>query len=335
MFFVDTARIHVKAGDGGNGCVSFRREKFVPRGGPDGGDGGRGGNVILRVDPTLSTLMDFRYRQYYSAGRGQNGAGARKHGKDGEDLVLKVPPGTLVKDAESQEVIYDLVNPGDEVILARGGRGGRGNAHFATPTRRAPRIAEEGTPGEERWVILELKLLADVGLVGMPNAGKSTLISRISGAKPKIAGYPFTTLVPNLGVVWLGPGSSFVVADIPGLIEGAHRGAGLGHEFLRHVERTKVIVHVVDAAREGGDPVEAFDTIMNELRLYSTGLVKKNMIVAVNKIDLPEGQINLPRLIQVLHEDRGFELYPISALTGQGVPELVNAMWRAVESARA
>lgn len=299
----------------------------MPRGGPDGGDGGRGGSVILEVDPTLSTLMDFRYKKHYKAERGENGAGARKHGRDGADLVLKVPPGTLVKDVDTGEILYDLVNPHERVVIARGGRGGRGNPHFATPTNRAPRIADEGAPGEEKRIILELKLIADVGLVGMPNAGKSTLIASISRARPKIANYPFTTLVPNLGVVTNEDGTSFVVADIPGLLEGAHRGVGLGHDFLRHIERTRILVHVIDMARSDMNEVlRDFDVVMDELSQYSESLAKKPMIIAANKIDMPQGRANLDSVSQMLAHDRGFELYAISALTGEGVPALVEAM---------
>lgn len=325
LMFYDTAKIFVKAGDGGNGCVSFRREKYVPEGGPDGGDGGRGGNVILRADGGLRTLVDFHYQRRYQAGRGQHGRGKNQHGRNGEDLVVRVPAGTLVRDAESGELLADLVDDGQEVVVARGGRGGRGNARFAGPRDRAPKIAEKGEPGEERWLEMELKLLADVGLVGFPNAGKSTLISRVSRARPKVAPYPFTTLVPNLGVVSLGEGVSFVLADIPGLIEGAHRGAGLGHRFLRHTERTRLLVHVIDTAgTEGRDPVEDFYVVNRELSCYSPALVEKVRLVAANKMDLPEAEENLKRLKTALGER--YEIFPVSAVTGLGIGPLLSRM---------
>ncbi|HHV62381.1 MAG TPA: GTPase ObgE [Firmicutes bacterium] len=324
--FIDTAKIFVKAGDGGPGCVSFRREKYVPRGGPDGGDGGDGGDVIVRVDPGLTTLMDFRYRRHYKAERGQRGMGSNMSGRDGEDLVIRVPPGTVIRDAETGEEIADLVEIGDSVVVARGGRGGRGNARFVTPTRRAPRIAEEGKPGEERWLLLELKLLADVGLVGLPNVGKSTLISRISAARPKIADYPFTTLVPNLGVVALEGGRSFVVADMPGLISGAHKGAGLGHEFLRHVERTRVLAHVLDLSCPAGrDPIEDFNIINNELALHDPGLLKRPMVVVGNKLDSP-GAIDTFERVKAYCKSKNLEVYGVSALTGEGVKEFLYAL---------
>lgn len=323
--FVDTAEIYVKAGDGGRGAVSFRREKYVPAGGPDGGDGGDGGNVIVQADGSMHTLMDLRHKRHYRAENGQPGAGANKHGRNGANEVIRVPPGTVVRDAATGEVLADLVSPGQSAIVARGGKGGRGNARFATPTRQAPRFAQPGTPGEERWLELELKLLADVGLVGLPNVGKSTLISRISAARPKIADYPFTTLVPNLGVVDAGDGKSFVVADIPGLIEGAHAGAGLGHEFLRHVERTRVLVHVLDLAALDRDPVRDFEVVERELRLYSPELTARPTLVAANKIDVPQGRSRLDRVQEALGS-RGLRIYAISAVTGEGVRELVSAM---------
>jgi GTP-binding protein len=325
MHFVDEAVIHVKAGNGGNGCVAFRREKFVPRGGPAGGDGGRGGHVILLADPSVKTLVDLHLQRTYKAENGQHGQGSNKHGADGKDLVIRVPVGTVVYDAETGELIADLVKVGQRVIVARGGRGGRGNAAFATPTRQTPVFAELGEPGEERTLRLELKLLADVGIIGYPNVGKSTLISRISAARPKIADYPFTTLVPNLGTVRV-DNFSFVVADLPGLIEGAHRGVGLGHQFLRHAERTSLLLHMVDiAAVEGRDPICDFETINEELRLYSPELAKKPQIVVANKMDLPNARENLQRCLPYWRE-RGYEVFAISALTGEGIEPLVYRM---------
>jgi GTP-binding protein len=320
--FYDRAKIFVKGGDGGNGCVAFRREKYVPEGGPSGGDGGRGGDVVFLADEGLRTLMDFRYRRHYKAGRGAHGLGKNMHGRSGGDLVVRVPAGTVVKLADTAEVLADLVEHGREYIVARGGRGGRGNARFATSQNKAPTMAENGEPGEERWLDLELKLLADVGLVGFPNAGKSTLIASVSAAKPKIADYPFTTLTPNLGVVRVGEGSSFVMADIPGLIEGAHTGAGLGHEFLRHVERTRLLIHVIDMGGAGGrDPVEDYRIINRELELYSPRLARRPQLVAANKMDLPEAAEHLPRLREEIGGHR--EIFAVSAATGEGLQELL------------
>ncbi len=331
MHFVDEAVIHVKAGNGGNGCVAFRREKFVPRGGPAGGDGGRGGHVILLADPSVKTLVDLHLQRTYKAENGQHGQGSNKHGADGKDLVIRVPVGTVVYDAETGELIADLVKAGQRVIVARGGRGGRGNAAFATPTRQTPVFAELGEPGEERTLRLELKLLADVGIIGYPNVGKSTLISRISAARPKIADYPFTTLVPNLGTVRV-DNFSFVVADLPGLIEGAHKGVGLGHQFLRHAERTSLLLHMVDiAAVEGRDPICDFETINEELRLYSPELAKKPQIVVANKMDLPNAHENLRRCLPYWRE-RGYEVFAISALTGEGIEPLVYRMAELVKA---
>lgn len=320
--FYDKAKIYVKGGDGGNGCVAFRREKYVPDGGPWGGDGGRGGNIIFQVDEGLRTLVDFRYHRHYKAERGQHGMGKNMHGRSGEDLVLRVPVGTIVRDADTGRKIADLVKNGQEVVVARGGRGGRGNTRFVTLNNKAPKMAEKGEPGEERWLALELKLLADVGLVGFPNAGKSTLISRVSAARPKIADYPFTTLVPNLGVVRVNGDTSFVMADIPGLIEGAHTGAGLGHEFLRHVERTRVLVHVLDMAGTGGrDPIDDLAVINRELALYNARLASRPMLVAANKMDLPGADENLARLRIELADK--YTIYPISAVTGEGLEPLL------------
>jgi GTP-binding protein len=331
MHFVDEAVIQVKAGNGGNGCVAFRREKFVPRGGPAGGDGGRGGHVILLADPSVKTLVDLHLQRTYKAENGQHGQGSNKHGADGKDLVIRVPVGTVVYDAETGELIADLVKAGQRVVVARGGRGGWGNAAFATPTRQTPVFAELGEPGEERTLRLELKLLADVGIIGYPNVGKSTLISRISAARPKIADYPFTTLVPNLGTVRV-DNFSFVVADLPGLIEGAHKGVGLGHQFLRHAERTSLLLHMVDiAAVEGRDPICDFETINEELRLYSHELAKKPQIVVANKMDLPNAHENLQRCLPYWRQ-RGYEVFAISALTGEGIEPLVYRMAELVKA---
>lgn len=320
--FYDQAKIFVKGGDGGNGCIAMRREKYVPEGGPWGGDGGRGGNVILRADEGLRTLVDFRYKRHYKSGRGRHGEGKNKYGASGEHLVIRVPVGTVVRDAEDGTFIADLTENGQEVLAARGGRGGRGNAHFASFHNKVPRMAEKGEPGEERWLELELKLLADVGLVGFPNAGKSTLISSVSAAKPKIADYPFTTLTPNLGVVRLEDERSFVVADIPGLIEGANTGAGLGHDFLRHVERTRLLVHVLDTAgSEGRDPVDDLQVTNQELFLYNPAIAKKPQVIAANKMDLPGAVENLARIKEAYAGQ--YDIFPISAATGSGIKDLL------------
>jgi len=329
--FVDRVKIHVKAGDGGHGCVSFRREKYVPRGGPDGGDGGDGGDVILVADPQLHTLYDFYHQVHFRAENGRPGMGKKMKGRDGEDLLLRVPVGTVVRDAETGEILGDLVEPGQRLVVARGGRGGKGNARFATPTNQAPRYAERGRPGEERWLILELKLIADVGLVGLPNAGKSTLLSRISAARPKIADYPFTTLTPNLGVVSLSDERTFVVADLPGLIEGAHRGVGLGLEFLRHVERTRALCQVIDATSE--DPLRDFEVVEKEMALYHPELPQKPRAVALNKIDLLADRTVLEPVRRAL-EERGHTVHFISAVTGEGVRELLETLWRLITRGR-
>ena len=321
--FVDTAKITVRSGNGGNGVVSFHREKYVAAGGPDGGDGGRGGNVVVTVDDHMSTLMDFRYKRKYVAANGMDGQGKRCSGKDGEDLVIKVPRGTVVRDAETGEIICDMSQT-DRFVLARGGNGGWGNKHFATPTRQTPQFAKAGLPGKERTVLLELKLLADVGLVGFPNVGKSTLLSVATKARPKIANYHFTTLFPNLGVVFVDEGVSFVMADIPGIIEGAAEGAGLGHDFLRHIDRCRLLIHIVDVSgSEGRDPVEDFEAINAELKQYSPELAGRKMIVAANKVDiLPPDSDNLERLRSHV-EALGYTLLEISAAAHQGTRELV------------
>ena len=325
MKFIDFAQIHVKAGDGGAGSVSFRREKFVPKGGPDGGNGGRGGSILLRANAHLNTLLDFQFRKQFKAQRGAHGLGSNKTGKSGEDLVIEVPVGTIVRDVSSGGLLGDLTKAGERLSVARGGMGGRGNAEFATSTNQAPREYEVGEPGEERDIELELKLLADVGLVGFPNSGKSTLISVISAAKPKIADYPFTTLVPNLGIVRVAEGASFVVADIPGLIEGAHRGKGLGIQFLRHIERTKILVFLLDGTSE--DIVEDFSVLQKELKLFNKELLGKPLIIAITKIDI----LNEKRLKELKKTRfKGVASIPISAVAGIGVRDLVNEMWKHV-----
>ncbi|WP_305044415.1 GTPase ObgE [Geoalkalibacter sp.] len=334
MHFVDEVKIHVKAGDGGRGCLSFRREKFIPKGGPDGGDGGEGGDVYFLVDSNLSTLMDFRYKVHYKAERGGHGMGKNMHGKNGESLIIRVPPGTLVYDADTDELLADLTTPGEQRLLLKGGRGGRGNARFATSTNRAPRHVQPGTPGEERSLRLELKLLADVGLVGLPNAGKSTLISAVSAARPKIADYPFTTLVPNLGVVAYGGFKSFVMADIPGLIEGAAEGHGLGTRFLRHVERTDLILHLLDLLTpEEQTPEGHFDLINRELARYSPELAQKPQMVVLTKIDVTEVRALLPRYLAYFRE-RGLPVFAVSAVSGEGIAQLVAAVGAELEERR-
>ena len=335
--FIDEAKIRVKAGNGGNGCMAFRREKFVPRGGPSGGDGGKGGDVIMESSERHNTLVHFRFNPEYKAERGRHGEGANKTGREGEDILLKVPVGTIVYDAETGEKVHDFSHADERVVIARGGRGGRGNAQFATSMHQAPREHEDGRPGEERVFRLELKLLADVGLVGYPNVGKSTLISRISAARPKVADYPFTTLEPNLGVVAVGDAKdevSFVVADIPGLIEGAHTGAGLGTQFLRHIERTRLLVHLVDVSDASGRPdvVKDVEVIMDELSSFGAGLETKPMIMVASKIDVanPEKLAKLKRWAT----RKKLKLYPISAVTGEGIDKLKFAMAKEVERLR-
>jgi len=330
--FVDHAKVFVQAGAGGNGCVSFRREKYVPHGGPDGGDGGDGGSVFLEVSSSLSTLSSFRYKRHLRAGRGRHGKGSNKAGRQGDDLVVLVPAGTVV--IEEDFLLTDLTRPGTRWMAAKGGRGGRGNSHFASSTHQTPLEAEPGEPGQERWLTLELKLLAEVGLIGYPNVGKSTLISRISAARPKIADYPFTTLVPNLGVVDRDDERTFVVADIPGLIRGAHEGHGLGIRFLRHVERTRILVHLVDPTLlPGRDPLEDWRIINEELREYSAGLEKKPQIVAITKADTapaPERYLPLARECR----KRRLPFHVISAVTGQGIEELLESIWKQLQSSR-
>lgn len=321
--FVDRVKIHVKGGNGGNGMVSFFRAKYITHGGPDGGDGGRGGDVIFVGDESMGTLMDFRYKRMFKAGNGQDGGKRNCFGKDGESVVIKVPVGTVIREAESGKIMADITKHREEKILIHGGKGGKGNQHFATPTRQAPRYAEPGRVAKEYDVILELKLIADVGLIGFPNVGKSTLLSMVTNANPKIANYHFTTLAPNLGVVEGRYGDSFVLADIPGLVEGASEGVGLGHAFLRHVERTKVFIHVVDAAGvEGDDPVENVRKINQELEAYNPELMKRPQVIAANKTDIPGSEENVERLKEA-YEKEGFEVFPISAATNKGLDELL------------
>jgi GTPase len=321
--FVDEIDVFVKGGDGGAGCISFRRESYVPRGGPDGGDGGAGGDVILEADRSITTLLDFHYRRHYNAERGQHGKGANKQGKSGDDTVLRVPLGTIVSDRDRGEPLGDLTTPGQRLLVARGARGGRGNARFVSSTNRAPRRADLGRAGEERWIHLELKLLADVGVIGFPNAGKSTLVSRLSAATPKIADYPFTTLVPALGIVRVDEHSTFVIADLPGLIAGAAHGKGLGHRFLRHTERTRLLVHLVDLdPMNGREPIQDWQTIQDELAAYSDDLAGRPQIVAANKSELP-GTEERRRAIEDFCAVRGLSFHAISAVTGLGLSALV------------
>jgi GTP-binding protein len=327
MQFIDQAVIFVKAGNGGNGTISFRREKYVPKGGPDGGNGGNGGNVIIRADKQLGTLLDFRYKRSYKAENGENGRGKDQTGKTGVDIVLRVPCGTIVMEGSHRKMVGDLVHEGDQVVVARGGKGGRGNAEFATSTNQAPRIAEPGIPGEECELMLELKLIADVGLVGFPNAGKSTLISVVSAAKPKIADYPFTTLTPNLGIVRYAEGKSFTLADMPGLIKGAHLGKGLGIQFLRHIERTRVLVFLIESISE--DPKRDYEILLNELASYNAALAKKPKIVALTKIDLFEEKA-LKRLKRVSF-GRSIPVIRISAVSREGLQPLLEKMWHALK----
>ncbi len=331
--FIDTAKIFVRSGNGGDGAVSFRREKYVPLGGPDGGDGGRGGDVVLVADNNMTTLLDFKYKRKFEAERGVNGSGSKCYGKDGEKLYIKVPMGTIIRDVETGKIMADLSHPGDTLVVARGGKGGKGNAKFTTPTRQAPNFAEPGMPGEERWVSLELKLLADVGLIGFPNVGKSTLLSMVSKAKPKIANYHFTTLKPNLGVVDVPGISSFVIADIPGIIEGAAEGVGLGLDFLRHIERTRVLIHVVDISGvEGRDPVEDFIKINEELKKYSVKLWDRPQIVAANKSDMLYDESIFENFKAKLDEMGYKNIFKISAATNEGVEALMKEAGRVLST---
>ena len=334
MKFIDEAKIYVKAGDGGRGCISFRREKYVPRGGPDGGDGGKGGDVILVPTTALQTLLDLKYRQHHSADRGGHGGGNNRTGRNSQDIRIRVPVGTLVKDAETGELLADLTEEGLEFTVARGGIGGKGNAFFKTSTNQAPRFSQEGIPGEERTILLELKLLADVGIVGLPNVGKSTFISRVSAARPKIADYPFTTLVPNLGVVRYTDDRSFVVADIPGLIRGASEGHGMGIQFLRHIERTVVLLHILDISGEDeASGWERYETVNTELGRFNPSLLKKPQVVAVNKTDLTEVRERLQKEIDTFAA-KGIKIHTFSAVTGEGLAVVLHAVAAELEKQR-
>ena len=324
MQFIDEVTIHIKAGNGGNGIIAFRKEKFIPKGGPSGGNGGRGGSVILRGDRHLNTLLDFKLRKHIVAERGENGRTKDQVGKSAVDTILRVPRGTVVREVGSKRIVADLVNDGEEIVIAKGGRGGRGNSEFATPTDQAPRRAENGTLGEEKEIVLELKLLADVALVGFPNAGKSTLISVISAAKPKIADYPFTTLTPNLGIVRYADDKSFVVADIPGLLEGAHTGKGLGIQFLRHIERTRVLVFLIEATSD--DTKRDYSVLLNELKSYNVKMAKKPKLIALTKMDLLDDAARKP--LKKISVARGVPVLKISAVTNEGIGELKEAVWK-------
>ena len=334
MKFIDEAEIYVKAGDGGRGCVSFRREKYIPRGGPDGGDGGKGGDVLIIADNGLISLLDFKYKKHYTAERGEHGQGSNCTGKGGEDIVIRVPVGTVIKDTETGEIIEDLTVNGQSIIIAKGGRGGKGNAFFVSSTYQAPKFAQPGEKGEERWLHLELKLLADVGIIGFPNAGKSTLISHISAAKPKIADYPFTTLQPHLGVVKFGEHKDFIVADIPGLIEGAHKGKGLGIKFLKHIERTSLFIHLIDILPQTErDPKKDFEIINKELTAWNPDMAKRPQIVALNKVDVTEAKERLAMLLEFF-KSKDMPTFPISAATGEGLDKLVKYIGRMVARLR-
>ena len=326
--FVDEVAIEVASGDGGDGAVSFRREKYVPRGGPDGGDGGKGGDVLIEASSRLTSLLDFKYRSHFLAEKGSGGKGRKKHGRGGEDCLVMVPLGTVLRDVESGEILADLVRDGQRFVAARGGAGGRGNVHFASSTNRAPRIATKGKPGEELWYRIELKLIADVGLIGLPNAGKSTLLARLTAATPKVADYPFTTLSPQLGVLFFPDRPPCTIADIPGLIEDAHLGAGLGHTFLRHIERTRLLLQVIDASGRDGDPLEQYRMLENELAQYQADLLQRPRLVVLNKIDLLDAEGRQLRELQERFAEAGVTVQPISAMGGQGLPQLISDISR-------
>ena len=321
MAFIDEAKFFVKGGDGGNGCVSFRREKFIPKGGPDGGDGGDGGDVIIEASKRLGSLIDFRYRSHFVAEKGSHGQGKKRHGRNGADCIVIVPIGSIIKDAETDEVIADLIEEGQQLVIAQGGTGGGGNTHFATSTNRSPRIAGKGKPAVERWLRIELKLLADIGLVGLPNAGKSTLLSMLSAAQPKIASYPFTTLEPHLGVMYLDHHTPHIIADIPGLIEGAHKGAGLGHKFLKHIERTRILLHLIDASKTIDEIIEDHQIITQELGRYNETLLSRRKLILLNKTDLLEDKAQFEKLVKIF-SNKDISVLAISALTGSGIDDL-------------
>jgi len=332
MSFIDEVKIFASAGDGGSGCVAFRREKFIPLGGPNGGDGGKGGDLILQVSPQIGTLYDLRLHPHQRAQRGKNGMGSDRHGAGGEDLVIQVPLGTIVKDAETGDIIADMTEPEQQLLLLKGGRGGQGNARFMTSTNKAPKFAQPGEPGEELVIKLELKLMADVGLLGFPSVGKSSFITRVSAARPKIADYPFTTLKPHLGVVQYKNYRTFVMADIPGIIEGAHDGAGLGHRFLRHVERTRILLHLLDPCRtHDSNPLTDYETLNRELALFNPELSEKPQIIVINKIDLPDVQALIPEIVPYF-EKLGLKVFPVSAATGEGIPPLLDEIARVLWS---
>ncbi len=332
MSFVDEAKFYVKGGDGGNGCVSFLREKFIPKGGPDGGHGGKGGDVIIVADESKNSLLDFRYRSHFKAKKGTNGAGRDKHGRNGQDYIIKVPAGSIIKDAESGEVLIDLITHGSRFVAARGGDGGFGNTHFASSTNRTPRKATPGIPGEERWLRIELKLLADIGLIGLPNAGKSTFLSRLSAANPKVAPYPFTTLAPQLGVLQFKYIDPCIIADIPGLIEGAHQGVGLGHKFLRHVERTSILLHLLDCSSEGEQPFLDYSVIEKELERYDKKLLSRQRLILLNKIDLIDDE----RVDELRHyfQKQGLRTLAVSAKTGKNIDQLKEELAGMLEKIR-
>ena len=332
MAFADEAKFYVKGGDGGNGCVSFRREKYVPRGGPNGGDGGDGGSVFLEADERKQSLLDFRYASHFKAERGQNGSGKDMHGRNGSDSIVRVPLGSVIKDAETGTVLADLTEPGSRFLAAQGGRGGLGNSRFATSTNRAPRKATPGKPGEEKWLRIELKLLADIGLIGLPNAGKSTLLSRLSAANPKVAPYPFTTLEPQLGVLQFKFRDPCIIADIPGLIEGAHEGVGLGHRFLKHIERTAILLHIVDCSGEEDIPIRDFRILQKELEAYNRELLTRRYVIVLNKIDLVSSE--RVEELQQLFGDNGLQTYPISAQTGAGIDGLIELLGDILDETR-